>query len=97
MDEKLRKVVLYHGLESSDGWVRPRKKLNLLSFSPITDLDISGLDQVNQIREQLQKLEMERRQSKEEFDHWFTSKFIATKPTGILEHLAPKKMQKEEQ
>ncbi|CDO94810.1 unnamed protein product [Kluyveromyces dobzhanskii CBS 2104] len=91
MDSKLRKVVLYHGVESSDKWPKERQKLALPSLQLLPDLGTSELEQVIQFGNEMEELVRQRQTSKEVFDKWYQEKYLASKPKGLFEHLAPKR------
>ncbi|CAG99776.1 uncharacterized protein KLLA0_E16413g [Kluyveromyces lactis] len=91
MDSKLRKVVLYHGVESSEKWPKGRKKLTLPSLQLLPDTDTAELQQVIQFNSDIEELIRQRQESKETFDKWYQETYLASKPKGLLEHLAPKR------
>ncbi|KAG0685573.1 hypothetical protein C6P41_004193 [Kluyveromyces marxianus] len=74
MDQYLRKVVLYHSLESSEKWPKARRKLNLGSLQVMPDAGTQELAQ-----------------SEQQFDQWYQETYLASKPKGLLEQLAPKR------
>ncbi|QEU61530.1 Mvb12 [Kluyveromyces lactis] len=91
MDTKLRKVVLYHGVESSEKWPKGRKKLTLPSLQLLPNTDTTELEQVMQFNSDIEELIRQRQVSRETFDKWYQETYLASKPKGLLEHLAPKR------
>ncbi|BAO41372.1 Mvb12 superfamily protein [Kluyveromyces marxianus] len=91
MDQYLRKVVLYHSLESSEKWPKARRKLNLGSLQVMPDAGTQELAQVAQICDGLSQELENRRKSEQQFDQWYQETYLASKPKGLLEQLAPKR------
>lgn len=83
--------MLYHAVESSDKWPKERRKLDLPSLQLPPDRDAGELCEVRRIKQDIQEVQKQRHESKEAFDRWFNETYLASKPQGLLTHLAPKK------